>query len=86
MPELSYILAKLFNKYLKESCFPDCWKVSPVDPVFKNFGERSTGKNCRLPVSLPSVVSKGLVHKCKSYGILGQIFGLISYFLSNRQL
>ena len=58
MPELSYILAKLFNKYLKESCFPDCWKVSPVDPVFKNFGERSTGKNCRPPVSLPSVVSK----------------------------
>ena len=23
-PELSYILAKLFNKCLKESCFPDC--------------------------------------------------------------
>ena len=22
--ELSYILAKLFNKCLKESCFPDC--------------------------------------------------------------
>ena len=27
-PELSYILAKLFNNCLKESCFPDCWKVS----------------------------------------------------------
>ena len=27
-PELSYILAELFNKCLKESCFPDCWKVS----------------------------------------------------------
>ena len=23
-PELSYILAKLFNKCLKECCFPDC--------------------------------------------------------------
>ena len=23
-PELFYILAKLFNKYLKESWFPDC--------------------------------------------------------------
>ena len=23
-PELSYILAKLFNKCLKESCFRDC--------------------------------------------------------------
>ena len=26
-PELSYILAKLFNNCLKKSCFPDCWKV-----------------------------------------------------------
>ena len=44
-PELSYILAKLFNKCLKESCFPDCWKVSSVVLVFKNVGERSTAKN-----------------------------------------
>ena len=155
-PELSYILAKLFNKFLKESCFPDCWKVSSVVPVFKNVGERSTAKNYR-PVSLLSVVSKvfeklvndrivdhleicglfsdfqygfrssrstadlltvvsdriarafnrsgatravaldiskafdrvwhaGLLHKLKSYGISGQIFGLISSFLSKRRL
>ena len=155
-PELSYILAKLFNKYLKESCFPDCWKVSSVVPVFKNVGEKSTAKNYH-PVSLLSVVSKvfeklennrivdhlekcglffyfqygfrssrstadlltvvsdriarafnrsgatgavaldiskdfdrvwhaGLLHKLKSYGISGQIFGLISSFLSNRRL
>ena len=155
-PELSYILAKLLNECLKESCFPDCWKVSSVVPVFKNVGERSTAKNYR-PVSLLSVVStvfeklvnnrivdhlekcglfsdfqydfrssrstadlltvvsdrigrafnrsgatravaldtsKGLdrvwhavlLHKLKSYGISGQIFGLISSFLSNRQL
>ena len=129
---LSYILAKLFNKCLKESCFPDCWKVSSVVPVFKNVGERSTAKNYH-PVSLLSVVSKvfeklvnnrivdhlekcglfsdfqygfrssrstadfltvvsdrvwhaGLLHKLKSYGISGQIFGLISSFLSNRRL
>ena len=56
-PELSYILAELFNMSLKESCFPDCWKVSLVVPVFKNVGERSTAKNYR-PVSLLSVVSK----------------------------
>ena len=54
-PELSYILAKLFNKCLKESCFPDCWKVSLVVPVFKNVGQRSTAKNS---LSLLSVVSK----------------------------
>ena len=155
-PELSYILAKLFNNCLKESCFPDCWKVSSVVPLFKNVGERSTAKNYR-PVSLLSMVSKvfeklvnnrivdhqekcglfsdfqygfrfsrstaylltvvsdriarafnrsgatravaldiskafdrvwhaGLLHKLKSYGISGQIFGLISSFLSNRRL
>ena len=56
-PQLSYILAKLFNKCLKESCIPDCWKVSSVVPVFKNVGERSAAKNYR-PVSLLSVVSK----------------------------
>ena len=56
-PELSYILAKLFNNCLKESCFLDCWKVSSVVPVFKNVGERSTAKNY-CPVSPLSVVSK----------------------------
>ena len=155
-PELSDILAEFFNKCLKESLLPDCWKVSSVVPVFKNVGERSTAKNYR-PVSLLSVVSKvfeklannrivddlekcglfsdfqygfrssrstadlltvvsdriarafnrsgatrtvaldickvfdrvwhgGLLHKLKSYGISGQIFGPISSFLSNRRL
>ena len=55
-PELSYILAELFNKCLEESCLPDCCQVSSVVPVFKNIGERSTAKNYR-PVSLLSVVS-----------------------------
>ena len=45
--KLSYILAELFNKCLKESCFPDCWKVVPV---FKNVGERSTAKTTALLV------------------------------------
>ena len=56
-PELSYILAEHFNMRLKESCFPDCWKLSSVVPVFKNVGERPTAKNYR-PVSFLSVVSK----------------------------
>ena len=153
--EPSYILSEFFNKCLKESCLPGCWKVSSVAPVFKNFGERSTAINYH-PVSLLSVVSKvfvklvnnrivdhlekcglfsdfqygfrssrsiadlltivsdriawafdksgatravaldiskvfdrvwhaGLLHKLKSYGISGQIFGLISSLLSNRR-
>ena len=155
-PELSYIPAELFNMCLKESCFPDCWKVSSVVTVFKNVGDRSTAKT-NPPVSLLSVVSKvfeklvnnrivdhlekcglfsdfqngfrfsrstadlqtvlsdriawgfnrsgatraaaldiskafdrvwhaDLLQKLKSYGISGQIFGLISSFLSNRLL
>ena len=55
-PELSYILAELFNKCLKESCFPDCWKVSSAVSVFKNVGEWSTAKNYR-PISLLFMVS-----------------------------
>ena len=56
-PELLYILAKLFNMCLKESCSPYCCKVSLVVPVFKNVGERSTTKNY-FPFSLLSLVSK----------------------------
>ena len=56
-PKLSYILAELFKKCLKESCFPDCCKVSLVIPVFRNVGERSTAKNY-CPISLLSVISK----------------------------
>ena len=54
--ELSYILAQLFNKCLKEFSFPDCCKVSSVVPVFKNVGESSTAKTTALLVF--SLVSK----------------------------
>ena len=56
-PDLSYILADLFNICLKEFCFPNSWKVSSVVPIFKNVGERSVAKNYH-PASLISVVSK----------------------------
>ena len=78
--ELSYILPELFNKCLKESCFPDCWKVSAVVPVFKNVGERSTAKNYH-PVSLLSVVSK-VFEKLVNNRIVGHLekCGLFSDF------
>ena len=38
-PELSYILAVLFNKCLKESCFSDCWKVSLCSLYLKMLGK-----------------------------------------------
>ena len=56
-PELSYVLAELFNMYLKESRFPDCCNFSLVVPVYKNVGERSSTKHNR-PVSFLSVFSK----------------------------
>ena len=52
-PELSHILVALFNKCLKENCFPVCWKV----PVSKNVNKRYTAKNYHI-VSLLYVVSK----------------------------
>ena len=58
-PELLYILAELFNMCLKESCFPDCWKVSLVVLLFKNVGERPAAKNYH-PASLYSVIIKVL--------------------------
>ena len=66
-PELSYVLAELFNECLKESCFPYCRNVSLVVPVFKNVGESSTVKNYHS-VSLLSVtvISNVFEKTCKS--------------------
>ena len=77
---------QIFNKCLKEFCFPDCWKVSLVVPVFKNVGERSTAKKSR-PVSLFSVVSKvseklpinRIIHhleKCGLFSDFSMVLGL----------
>ena len=38
-PELLYILAELFNMFLKKPCFLVCWKVSSVVPIFKYVGK-----------------------------------------------
>ena len=56
-PEISPILAKLFNRCLKEKTFPSSWKMSSVCPVFKNSGERSDPSKYR-PISLLCIVSK----------------------------
>ena len=56
-PELSPILSKLFNRCIKESCFPGFWKTSSVCPVFKNSGQRSDPSKYR-PISLLPIISK----------------------------
>ena len=60
-PELSYILAELFNKCLKEYCFPDSWKVSSVVPVFKN-----VVKGLQLKTTAPLVFFLWLVKSFKN--------------------
>ena len=54
---ISYVLADIFNVFLKEPYSPHYCKVSCVVPEFKNVGKMSVAKNYR-PVSLYSVVSK----------------------------
>ena len=76
-PELSYILAELFNKCLKECCFPGRWKVS-LAPVVKNVWGRSTAKNYH-PVSLFFVVSK-VFEKLVNNRIFDHPCGLFSDF------
>ena len=56
-PELSPVLAKLYNKCLAKSCVPSCWKSSEVVPAFKNDGDRSDPGKYRH-ISLLSIVSK----------------------------
>ena len=96
-PELSYIHASwTFNKGLKESCFPDCWKVSLVVPVFENVGGRSTAKSYH-PVSLLFVVSKVLeklvnnqivddLQKCGFFLISSTHFFIKEQFCENKSL
>ena len=56
-PKLSNVLAELFNMWLEESCFPNCWKVTLVVSAFKNVRERCIIKKYHS-VSLLFVVSK----------------------------
>ena len=63
-PGLSYIPAKLFNKCLKESCFPDCWKVSSVVPVFTN-----VGKGLQLKKNFEKLVNNRIVDHLEKCGL-----------------
>ena len=44
--ELPYRLAELFKMGLRESCFPDCWKVTLVVHVLKNVGYHPVRSFC----------------------------------------
>ena len=58
------------------------------DRVARTFNRSEAARAVALDISkaFDRVCHAGLLHKRISYGISGQIFGLISSFLSNRQL
>ena len=58
------------------------------DRVARTFNMSEAARVVALDISkaFDRVCHAGLLHKLTSYGISGQIFGLISSFLSNRQL
>ena len=58
------------------------------DRIARAFNRSGATRAVTLDISkaFDRVWHAGLLHKLRSYGISGQIFGLISSFLSNRQL
>ena len=58
------------------------------DRIARTFNRSEATRAVALDISkaFDKVWLAGLLHKLESYGILGQIFGLISSFLSNRRL
>ena len=58
------------------------------DRIVRAFNRPRATRTVALDISkaFDRVWHAGLLYKLKSYGISGQIFGLISSFLSNRQL
>ena len=58
------------------------------DRIARAFNKSGATRAVVLDISraFDRVWHAGLFHKLKSYGISGQIFGLISSFLSNRRL
>ena len=58
------------------------------DRIGRAFNRSGATRAVALDISkaFDRVWHAGLLHKLKSYGISGQIFGLISSFLSNRRL
>ena len=58
------------------------------DRIARAFNRSRSIQAAALDISKPfdRVLHAGLLHKLECYGILGQIFGLIWSFLSNRWL
>ena len=69
---------------------PDCIPELVLTVVSDRIA-RAFNRTCAIALDISKAFyrvywSTGLLHKLKLYGISGQVFGLISFFLSNRQL
>ena len=58
------------------------------DRIHRDFNRSGATRAVALDISkaFDRVWHAGLLHKLRSYRISGQVFGLISFFLSNRRL
>ena len=84
---LSYILAELFNMskgILFQILSINC-RLPTVDRA-SNRSESTQTMTLNIPRAFLRVWHASLLHKLKSNGISGQIFGLILSFLNNRLL
>ena len=82
---------KLFSDF--QYCFRSSRSTADLltvvsDKIARAFNRSGANRAVALDISkaFDRVWHAGLLHKLKSYGISGQIFGLISSFLSNRRL
>ena len=80
-----WLFSDFQHGFLDNSCF---FLTVVSDRIARAFNRSGTTKAVAFDISnaFNRVWHAGLLHKLKSDGILGQIFDLISSFLSNKQL
>ena len=54
---ISKHISDLFNRIFSTGCFPQCWKVAHLTPIFKKKGSKSEIENYR-PISILPTLSK----------------------------
>ena len=85
---VSKVFEKLVNNRIVDH-LENCGLFSDFQYGFRSSRSTAdllTAVSDRIARAFGKVWHPGLLHKLKSYGISGQIFGLISSFLSNRRL
>ena len=84
---VSKVVEKLVNNKIIDH-LEKCGLTAVSDRIARAFNRSGATRAVALDISkaFDRVWHTGLLHKFKSYGISGQIFDLISFFLSNMRL